>query len=127
VKQRVLLSIVIVLALLTEGARLLQVDNTIQATADFAFLMICPGLLIVQLLQVRDLLFQSLLIVACGIALVGAVVTVAQYAGLWQPDGIMSVIILVTLAVAAGNLALDVVLSSLRRDKASSPTTLHPK
>ena len=64
------------------------------------FLAICPGAAIVGLLKMDDPLHQLTLALAISLTLGSLVSLVALYAGLWSPNGILIVLILITIAAA---------------------------
>jgi hypothetical protein len=58
------------------------------------FLLICPGMAFVQLLQIKDALHEMVLAVALSLAIDVIVAMVILYAGLWSPALILSILII---------------------------------
>ena len=57
------------------------------------FLLFCPGMAFIQLLQIRDALYEIVLAVALSLVLDLIVAAVVLYAGLWSPELILGILL----------------------------------
>jgi O-antigen/teichoic acid export membrane protein len=60
------------------------------------FLLICPGMAFVQLLNFRDFLYEIVLAVSLSLALDLIIASVLLYSGLWSPELILMVLIILS-------------------------------
>jgi uncharacterized membrane protein len=63
------------------------------------FIAICPGMAIIRLLRLDSLLAEVTLAIALSLALAGLIASALVYAGLWSPNLVLEV--LVVIAVGA--------------------------
>lgn len=57
------------------------------------FLIICPGMAFVQLLQIRDPLYETVLAVALSLVMSLGVAATTLYAGFWSPELILLILV----------------------------------
>jgi hypothetical protein len=79
----------------------LEVVQPLRAISVFWFFLICPGLAIVGLLDIRDRLAEAVVAIGLSLALDTGVATVMVLARLWSPDGGLAVLIGISLLGAA--------------------------
>ena len=70
------------------------------------FLAVCPGMALVRLLGLRDLLAELVLAVAVSLSLETIVATALVYAGSWSPQTTLDVFAGIALAGAAAQTAV---------------------
>ena len=63
------------------------------------FLLICPGVAVVRLIAIEDRLHQLTLALALSLGISSLASLVAVYAGVWSPNGILLVVIGLTIGV----------------------------
>jgi uncharacterized membrane protein len=76
---------------------LAHVHGIARIVVGFWFLFVCPGMALVRLLRLTDRLGELVVAVGASLALEMILATVALYAGVWSPLGLL--VILATLAV----------------------------
>ena len=89
--------VVIVSAALAEVFTFNDVASPLRSVITLWFLLICPGMAFIQLLQLREFLYEVVLTVALSLALDLIVATVILYAGLWSPELILRILIALSL------------------------------
>ena len=57
------------------------------------FLIICPGMAFIQLLQIRDHLYEVVLAVALSLVMALGVAATILYAGFWSPELILLILV----------------------------------
>ena len=75
-------------------------DPLFRAPVVLTFVLLCPGLAIVRLLDVPDVLTQLVLAVGLSLALAVLVPAILVYAGAWSP--VAALIILIAITELAG-------------------------
>ncbi len=98
-----------ILALAAVTMVLADVDSHVRAAPALAFLLVCPGFVVVQFLRLDDPLTEWTLSVALSIAIDTAVALVTIYAGGWSPRFAM-------IGIAACTVFLDGVAIWRRRN-----------
>lgn len=78
-----------------------DVESPVRPLIAFWFLLICPGMAIVPFLGIREGISQLTLATALSLALDGLVSVSLLYAGLWSPDIMLAVLIVISLTGAA--------------------------
>lgn len=74
-----------------------DVDSAVRPVLTLAFLVVCPGLAFVRLLHVEKRWMEWSLAVALSISLDTVVATASLYGGVWSPNGILAVLLCLTL------------------------------
>ena len=69
------------------------------------FVLVCPGMAFVRLLDLDDAAAEIALAVALSIALAMAVGGAALYSGLWAPGATLAILIAITIAAAVAPVA----------------------
>jgi len=70
-----------------------DVTNPLRPIVALWFLLICPGMAFVQLLDYRDTLYEFVLAVSLSLALDLIIASALLYSGLWSPELILSILI----------------------------------
>jgi uncharacterized membrane protein len=92
---------IIVMAVISAGASLVNSGSPLRAVVGFLFLLVCPGAAWVRLLGIGDILTEVSLSIALSIALGVAVTEVMLYTQLWSPHwGLLALIGLSMIGVA---------------------------
>ena len=86
-------------------ARVTPIGDAGRAIAEGWFLLVCPGIALVPLLQLDDLLTQYSMVVVVSLALDALIPTILLISGVWSPTLALSVLICVSLVGAAIQLA----------------------
>jgi hypothetical protein len=90
---------IITLSLLAAIAAIVtNAPQAVRAPAVLWFLVVCPGMAFVRLLQVRDAWAEWTLAIALSLAIDALVAIFILYVGLWSPTWILVVIATLTLA-----------------------------
>jgi len=79
----------------------LDVAQPVRAIFVFWFFLICPGLAIVGLLDIRDWLAEAVVAIGLSLAIDTGVATIMVLAKLWSPDAGLAVLIGISLLGAA--------------------------
>ena len=74
-----------------------DVTTPLRPVIIFWFLLVCPGMAFIQLLQLREFLYEIVLTIALSLALELIVATVVLYAGFWSPELILRILIGISL------------------------------
>ena len=74
----------------------LDADPLYRAPVLLTFVLVCPGLAIVRLLDIPDMLAQLSLAVGLSLALAVLVPAILLYAGAWSPLGALIILIAIT-------------------------------
>ncbi len=81
-----------------EALALVDVGMPIRPIIMMWFLIICPGMAFVHLLQIQDPLSEIVLAVALSLVLDLLIAAAVLYAGLWSPDLILNILKVLTLS-----------------------------
>jgi hypothetical protein len=84
----------------------LAVGQPMRTIAAFWFFLVCPGLAVVGMIDIRDRLAEAIVAVALSIAIVTGVAMVMVMAEIWSPDAGLAVLIAISLAGAAAQAVL---------------------
>jgi hypothetical protein len=98
--------VVVVSAVLAEVLAANDVASPLRSAITLWFLVFCPGLAFIPLLQLREFLYELVLMVALSLALALLVATGVLYAGLWSPQLILRILIGLSLIGVACQLFL---------------------
>lgn len=98
--------VVIVSAALAEALTYHDVATPLRSVITMWFLLVCPGMAFVPLLQLREFLYELVLTVALSLALALIVATAVLYAGFWSPQLILGILIGLSLVGVACQLFL---------------------
>jgi len=79
----------------------LNIESPLRAALAFWFLLVCPGMALVRLLQLRDLLIELTLAIALSIALSTLVSEAMLMTQRWSSKGALAVLVGVSLSGAA--------------------------
>ena len=106
------LPVAIALGVVALGAAAVLAGQTVagQAVA-LAFFLLVPGLAIVRLIGLRDVLLEAILSVALSLALAGLVASSQAYLGWWSPNVTLAILV----AITAGALVIRPVLATVPR------------
>ena len=106
------LPVAIALGVVALGAAAVLAGQTVagQAVA-LAFFLLVPGLAIVRLIGLRDVLLEAILSVALSLALAGLVASSQAYLGAWSPNVTLAILV----AITAGALVIRPVLATVPR------------
>lgn len=81
-----------------------DIESPLRPVVSLWFLFICPGMAMVRLIGVDDMMVEVTLAVALSLALDALVAMTLLYAGWWSPEGSLSVLIGVSVIGAATQL-----------------------
>ncbi len=81
-----------------------NVEAALLPVITLGFLLFCPGMAFVQLMQIDDGLHETVLAVVLSIVLDMIVAAVVLYAGLWSPELILTILIYLSLIGVIGQL-----------------------
>jgi len=70
-----------------------DVANPLRLILALWFLLICPGMAFIQLLNFRDHLYEIVLAVSLSLALDIIIASILLYSGLWSPELILLILI----------------------------------
>ena len=91
--------IIIVVSAIGAGvAMFLNIGTPIRTVISFWFLLICPGMAYVQLLDIKELLTELVLAIALSIALNTIIAEVLVLANIWSP--FRGLLVLIAICVA---------------------------
>lgn len=93
--------ILVASAALAGAAQIAGVPTPVRLAVLLWFLLVCPGMAIVRLLDLDDPTAEFALAVALSVALAVAVGGAALYSGLWAPGAALAILIAVTVGAAA--------------------------
>lgn len=65
-----------------------------------AFVLVCPGLAIVRLLELREPLLEAVLGITLSVSLAGLVAEMQLYLGAWSPAGTVAILVALTIGAA---------------------------
>lgn len=68
-------------------------DTIVRPVVVFWFLLVCPGMMVVHLLQLKEPVAEWTLALALSFAIDAIVATIQLYAGKWSPTGTLSILI----------------------------------
>jgi hypothetical protein len=106
-KSSSLWSLLIVLFAIAAGIFAFAVTDTqVRSAVVLGFLVICPGMMLVRFIRLREPLFEWVLALALSLAVDAIVVGILLYAGRWSPTS--AFVILLGLTVV-GALAYETV------------------
>ncbi len=91
-----------------------DIESPLRPVISLWFLFICPGMAIVRLVGVDEMVVELTLAVAVSLALDTLVPLVMLYAGWWSPKGSLGVLIGVSLAGATLQVIRPHLISSAR-------------
>jgi hypothetical protein len=94
-------TLIAVSALAAAAAAFADLASPLRPWLVFWFLLVCPGMALVRLLQIDDGLAQLTLAIALSLALDAATGGVMLYAGAWSPNRALAILVLLSLAGAA--------------------------
>jgi len=77
-----------------------DIDTPLRPFVGLWFLLVCPGLALVRLLHLDDLVSEVMLAVAFSLTLDALVASTMLYAGVWSPGGALAVLISVSIGGA---------------------------
>jgi hypothetical protein len=84
-----------------------DITSPLRPLMAFWFLVICPGMALVRLLRISDLMIELTLAVALSFALDAIVASVMVYAGAWSPEWGLAMLLVVSLGGATVQLLRD--------------------
>jgi hypothetical protein len=90
-------AVITISSLATEVLVYSEVTMPVRPLITLWFLLICPGMAFVQLLQIRDSVNELVLAVALSLVLDLIVATAILYAGFWSPELILAILICLSL------------------------------
>ena len=100
-RSNVLWPILIMLSALAAGlVNFVFTDVVIRPMIVFWFLFVCPGMVLVRFLRLKEPVAEWTLAIALSFAIDALVAAVFLYAGRWSPLGILSLLIVLTLGGA---------------------------
>ncbi len=88
-------------ALLVDLAMLLNFPPILRFPLTFWFLLVCPGMAYVRLLELEDNLTQWVIAIALSLAISLVLVLVMLYTGWWIPEWGLLILIILSLAGAS--------------------------
>ena len=91
-------------ALLAGAVQLTAGHSPLRLAVILWFVLVCPGMAVVRLLRVEDVVTELALAVALSLALAMAAGGVALYSGLWSPGATLAILIAFTVGVAVAPL-----------------------
>ena len=97
-------ALIVAASLAVGGLTLAGVHSPLRAAVALPFLLLCPGMALVRLLDVQGWLMEWTLAVAVSIALETIVATIMIYKGVWSPD--LGLVVLIAICLAASALQL---------------------
>lgn len=90
-------AVVIVSAVLAEVLTFFDVNSPLRTVNTLWFLVAGPGMAFIPLLQLREFLYELVLMLALSLALALIVATGVLYAGWWSPQLILSILVALSL------------------------------
>jgi len=84
-----------------------DIASPLRSLTGFWFLFICPGMALVPLLRIKDRLTELILAIALSLALDMIVAEAVLYAGMWSSKVTLAVLICISLAGVALQLAIS--------------------
>jgi hypothetical protein len=97
--------ILVASAVLAGALALAGMHSPLRVAVVLWFVLVCPGMAFVRLLDLEDAAAELALAVALSIALATAVGGVALYGGLWAPGASLAVLVAITIAAALAPVA----------------------
>jgi len=73
-----------------------DVANPVRPVLALWFLLICPGMAFIQLLNFRDYLYEIVLAISLSLALDLLIASALLYTGLWSPELILLILIVLS-------------------------------
>lgn len=104
-------AIIIVSCLVVGFVTFLDIQSPLRAVAAFWFLLICPGMALVRLLHIEELLVELTLAIALSLSLDAVVSSVLVYTRTWSSDLSLALLI----AISIGGVAFQFVTNYRRR------------
>jgi len=95
-------------AFLVDLAILLNFPPILRFPLTFWFMLICPGMAYIRLLQLKDNLAESVLAIALSLAISLILALVMVYTGMWKPE--WGLLILIVLSLAGASLQVKKIL-----------------
>ena len=80
------------------------VESPVRVAFAFWFLLVCPGMALVRLLRLKDVIVELTLAVALSLALDALVASALVYTGLWSSKSSLAILIAISIAGAAAQL-----------------------
>jgi hypothetical protein len=78
-------------------------DTQIRSAIVLGFLVICPGMMLVRLIRLREPLFEWVLALALSLAVDAIVAGILLYAGRWSPTSAFVILLGLTVVGALAN------------------------
>jgi hypothetical protein len=104
VKSNSLWSLLIVLFALVAGIFAFAVaDTRIRSAVVLGFLIICPGMMLVRFINLREPLFEWVLALALSLAVDAIVAGILLYTGRWSPTSAFVILLGLTVVGALAN------------------------
>jgi hypothetical protein len=97
--------ILVASAVLAGAVEAAGLQSPLRVAAILWFVLVCPGMAFVRLLDLEDAAAEIALAVALSIALATAVGGAALYSGLWAPGATLAILIAITIAAAVAPIA----------------------
>ncbi len=89
---------ILLLSAIAAGIAAFAFPGTIACLVVMAwFLLVCPGMTVVRFLNLREPATEWALAIALSVAIDGLMATIALFAGLWFPPGILGVLIAICI------------------------------
>jgi uncharacterized membrane protein len=103
-KSSSLWSLLIVLFAMVAGIFAFAVaDSQIRSVVVLGFLVICPGMMLVRFIRLREPVFEWVLALALSLAVDAIVAGILLYAGRWSPTSAFVILLSLTVVGALAN------------------------
>ena len=98
-------TILVASAVLAGVVDVAELHSPLRVVVILWFVLVCPGMAFVRLLDLDDAAAELALAVALSIALAMAAGGAALYSGLWAPGATLAILIAITIAAAVAPIA----------------------
>ena len=98
-------AILVASAVLAGALEVAGLQSPLRLAVILWFVLVCPGMAFVRLLDLDDAAAEFALAVTVSIALAMAVGGAALYSGLWAPGATLAILIAITIAAAVAPIA----------------------